>query len=231
MRSYLYVPAAAPEKLASALTGGADAIIVDLENAAAPSTMESARDWLCSGPRGNIWVRVNPGEQGHLDARAVVSPALTGLCVAKTGSANELAALGTVVASAEEAQGLPLGHVAVAPVLDTAAAVLAAAEIARAPRVARLQLGEGNLRAELGVMPGPDERELLWVRSMVVLASAAAGIEAPLAAASVEVHDLDALRVSTIALRRMGFRGRACVDPAQVPVVNEVFTPGAAEPA
>jgi citrate lyase subunit beta/citryl-CoA lyase len=233
MRSYLYVPGDAPRKLARALTSGADALIVDLEDAVAPSGKEAARtavhDWLEAGPDATVWVRINPGEAGHHDARAVVSPALAGVCVAKTASANEIATLGTVLAEAEEALGLPVGRVAVVPLLETAGAVLAAAEIARAPRVTRLQLGEADLRAELGVEPGPDERELLWARSMVVLASAAAGIEPPVASASTDFHDLDALRVSTEALRRMGFRGRTCIHPAQVPVVNEVFTPGEAE--
>nr|BFE78220.1 hypothetical protein GCM10020093_008210 [Planobispora longispora] len=111
------------------------------------------------------------------------------------------------------------------PLLESGAAVLAAAEIARAPRVVRLQLGEADLRADLGVEPGPDERELLWARSQVVLASAAARIAPPLGPVSTDFRDLDRLRASTLALRRLGFRGRACVHPAQIAVVNEVFTP------
>ena len=235
MRSYLYVPGDSPRKLARALTSGADALIVDLEDAVAPAGKEAARvavrEWLDAGPPATVWVRINPGEAGHSDVRAVVSSALAGVCVAKTASASEIATLGTVLAEAEEAQGLPVGRVAVSPLLETAGALLAAAEIARAPRVTRLQLGEADLRAELGVELGPDERELLWARSMVVLASAAAGIDAPAGSASTDFHDLDALRASTEALRRMGFRGRTCIHPAQVPVVNEVFTPSDAEVA
>ena len=68
------------------------------------------------------------------------------------------------------------------PRLETAAAVLQAAEIARAPRVTRLQLAEGPLIRQLRVEPGQDERELLWARSMVVIAGAAAGLEPPIAA-------------------------------------------------
>jgi citrate lyase subunit beta/citryl-CoA lyase len=111
------------------------------------------------------------------------------------------------------------------PLLESAAALLAASEIARAPRVARLQLGEADLAADLGVVPGPDGRELLWARSTVVAASAAARISPPLAPVSVDVRDLDLLRETTRALSRMGFLGRACVHPAQIPVINEVFTP------
>nr|WP_235735418.1 hypothetical protein [Nocardioides alcanivorans] len=73
---------------------------------------------------------------------------------------------------------------------------------------------------------GPDERELLWVRSQIVVASAAAGIAPPIAPVSTDFRDLDALRTSTEALARLGFVGRACIHPAQVAVVNDVFTPG-----
>jgi citrate lyase subunit beta/citryl-CoA lyase len=235
VRSYLYVPADAPGKLAGALRRGADAVIVDLEDAVAPVAKDAARaavrEWLAgqAPDTGRIWVRINPGDLGHADARAVVSPALAGVCAAKTASASQIAALGTVIAEAEEALGLPVGKVAVAPLLETAGAVLNAAEIARAPRVTRLQLGEADLRAELGITPGVDERELLLVRSMAVLASAAAGIEPPIAAASLDFRDLDALRVSSEAFRRLGFRGRTCIHPAQIPVVNDVFTPSTQE--
>ncbi|WP_246157945.1 HpcH/HpaI aldolase/citrate lyase family protein [Catellatospora sichuanensis] len=277
MRSYLYVPGDNPAKLAKALTVGADALIVDLEDAVPPGGKDAARaavaaflagvargaagmiavpgQDLRSGPiprhetaisvqaaggrgtgpdgaaSGNglvgrrVWVRVNPGELGHLDAAAVVGSGLAGLCVAKTESVEQLSALDTVLGGLERAAGLAVGSVQVVPLLESAAAVLAAPAIARGPRVARLQLGEADLAADLGVTLGPDERELLWARSQAVLASAAAGIAPPVAPVSVNFRDLDALRASTQAMKRLGFRGRACIHPAQLPVVHEVFTP------
>jgi len=110
--------------------------------------------------------------------------------------------------------------------------VLDARAIASAsPRVRRLQVGEADLRADIGVTLGDDERELLTVRSMVVLASAAAGIEPPVGPVSTQFTDLDALRDSTRALARLGYVGRACIHPAQCAVVNEVFTPSAEQVA
>ncbi|MGI5184871.1 HpcH/HpaI aldolase/citrate lyase family protein [Dactylosporangium sp. CA-152071] len=235
MRSYLYVPGDAPAKLDKALDRGADALIVDLEDAVPLAGKARARAivaaWLADLPAAGpaVWVRVNPGPAGFDDVRAVVGPRLAGVCLAKAGSAAEVAALGTVLAAVEEERGLPVGAVPVVPLLETATAVLDAAQIARAPRVARLQIGEADLRAELGVTLGPDERELLFVRSQVVLASAAAGIAAPVASVSTDYRDLPALRASTVAFRRLGFVGRACIHPAQIPVVNEVFTPSAVE--
>ncbi|GAA3228293.1 HpcH/HpaI aldolase/citrate lyase family protein [Dactylosporangium siamense] len=231
MRSYLYVPGDAPQKLDKALTRGADALIVDLEDAVPAAGKSRARalvaEWLDALPadRPAIWVRVNPGPTGEDDVRAVTGPNLAGVCLAKAGSAAEVAAFGATIAAAEEACGRPVGSVAVVPLLESAAAVLGAPDIARAPRVARLQIGEADLRAELGVTLGPDERELLFVRSQIVLASAAAGIAPPVASVSTDYRDLAALRASTVAFRRLGFLGRACIHPAQVAVVNEVFTP------
>ena len=238
-RSHLYVPGDAPDRFAKALGRGADALIVDLEDAVAPRAKPAARmavaDWLGmlppAGERPEVWVRVNSGELREVDVRAVVRPGLDGVCVAKTGSAAELSELDRALAEAEAAAGLPAGSVQVAPLLETAAAVLAAQEIARAPRVVRLQIGEADLTAELGVQAGPDERELLFVRSHVLLASAAAGIEPPVGPVSTDFRDLDALRESTLALRRLGFRARAAIHPVQIPVIHEVFTPAPDEVA
>jgi citrate lyase subunit beta/citryl-CoA lyase len=228
----LFVPGDSPERFASAGRVGADAVVIDLADAIPPEGKDEARkavrSWLESTSEeaargGPVWIRINPGELGHRDVHALVGPAVTGVCVAGTASASQLAALATVLAEAEEAHGLPLGRIAVAPVLDTAAAVLGAAEIARAPRVTRLQLGEAALRDQLGVELGPDEREMHLARSLVVLASAAAGIEPPVAPLSPPGMSPEEFRSSTEALRRLGFRGRACVDANQVDIVNEVF--------
>lgn len=229
MRSYLHVPGGPPERLDDALDHGADALVVDLTQAGTGDERARARagtaQWLAAAPPGPVWVRINAGEEGVLDARAVVAPALAGVCVPGPESATELAALAVVLAEAEEKLDLPIGTIRMAPVLASAAAVFAAPHLARAPRVHRLQLAEAELSADLGIDPGPDGTELLWARSQVVAASAAAGIAPPVGALSPEVDDLAALRTSTLALRRLGFRGRACVHPAQLPVVHEVFSP------
>jgi citrate lyase subunit beta/citryl-CoA lyase len=228
-RSYLYVPGDAPGKLAKALDRGADAVVVDLEYSVAPADKEKARaavaDWLRTLPeRAQVWVRINPGPLGHDDARELVGSGLRGVCAAKTESTTQLDALDAVLSTVEVEAGLPSRSIAVVPLLESAVAILAAAAIARAPRVVRLQTGEQDLRAELGIEPSEDERELLWARSQVVLASGAAGLEPPVAAVSTNFRDLDRLRSSTLALKRLGFWGRACLHPAQIDVVNAVFT-------
>ncbi|MFJ8229933.1 HpcH/HpaI aldolase/citrate lyase family protein [Streptomyces sp. NPDC094448] len=232
MRSALYVPADAPRKLDKALNLETDEIIVDLEDAVPPPARAGARrsaaEWLARNAPGagpGIWVRVNPGAAGIEDAAAVAVPGVAGVVAAKTGSAAGPAALGPPLRAAEERYGLAAGSFGIVALVETAAGVLAAPEIARAPRVVRLQLGEADLRAELGVEPGPEGLELLYARSRIVLASAAAGLPPPPAPVCTDVRDTEALRRTTLAFRALGFRGRACIHPAQLAVVNEVFTP------
>lgn len=224
-RSALYVPGDAPDKLRKALDRGADELIVDLEDAVAPANKALARDvvfaWLDGIEKTDVkvWVRINPGADRFLDVDAIAEcEELEGFVVAKTETAAELVEL--------DARLTELGSTAkVVPLLESAGAVLAAREIAAAPRVERLQIGEADLRADVGIEPGVDERELLFSRSYVVFASSAAGIQPPIAPVSTEFRDLDAYRASTEALARMGFVGRACIHPAQAVVANEVFTP------
>ena len=228
-RSALYVPGDAPDKLSRALERGADELIVDLEDAVPVRGKDAARSavagWLADlvDPVAAVWVRVNPGALREVDVRAIASaPALRGLVTAKTETVEELVALDRLLTG--------LGSRAcVVPLLESAAAVLRAPALAAAPRVHRLQLGEADLRVDLGVRPGPDEVEMLHVRSAVVVASAAAGIAPPIAPVSTDFRDLDAFRTSTAALARLGFVGRACIHPAQVAVANAVFTPSEAE--
>jgi citrate lyase subunit beta/citryl-CoA lyase len=221
-RSYLYVPGDRLDRLAGAFGRGADEIIVDLEDSVPPRAKPAARAalcaWLASAPRP-VWVRINPRPLGERDvAELAGTPNIAGLCLAKT----EDAAWVRHVALALDEAGC---GARLAPLLESAAAVLDARQIASAPRVTRLQLGEADLRAQLGITPSGDERELLAVRGHVVLASAAAGIEPPLAPVSTNFTGLDMLAESTAALHRLGFFGRACIHPAQIPVVNREFTP------
>jgi citrate lyase subunit beta / citryl-CoA lyase len=238
IRSYLYVPGDRPEMLARAVERDADALVVDLEDAVAPRAKLAARDhvaaWLAglSGARPEIWVRINPAsEDGPVldDLRVAAHPAVTGVIQAKCESPDALRVLDDSLAAAERRAGIAEGTLAVVPLIESAAGVLAMGSLAAAPRVRRLQAGEADLSAELGIEPGPDRTEFGWLRWTLVLTSAAAGLEPPAGPVETRLGDLEALRASTWALRRQGFIGRAAVHPAQIPVINEVFTPSAAE--
>jgi citrate lyase subunit beta/citryl-CoA lyase len=233
----LCLPAGAAADAAAAAAHEADALLLDLDGAIDPAGLESHDEsavraqvrrsiavWLRDlDPPVPIWVRISPGPVGHDDVREIAAPALSGVCVARTESTTQLDALDAVLSTVEIEAGLPPRRIAVAPVLASAAAVLAAPGIARAARVVGLHLDEVRLRAELGLHPSPDDRELLWARSQVVLASAAAGIGGPIASPPDGQTDLDGFHCSTDALRRLGFCGRECASPDQVAVVNQIF--------
>jgi citrate lyase subunit beta / citryl-CoA lyase len=238
-RSYLYVPADRPTMLARATERGADALIVDLEDAVAPQAKPAARRnvaaWLDALPASSarqVWVRINPaaGPRPPLDdLNIAVHAAVTGVVQAKCESLDELLRLDDALSVAEGRAGLAQGTLAVAPLIESAAGVLAMPALAAAPRVRRLQVGEADLSAELGMEPGDDHAEFAGLRWTLVLTSAAAGLEAPVGPVETRLGELAGLRASTQALRRQGFGGRGAVHPAQVPVINDVFTPSGAE--
>jgi citrate lyase subunit beta / citryl-CoA lyase len=235
-RSYLYVPGDQPHKLERATRSGADAVIADLEDAVAPSAKTAARntlaDWLATltdTNRPEIWVRVNASPLMAEDVSIVIGPPLAGLCLPKVGRLEQILSLDDLVTAGEQRGGFTPGSIRVLPLLESAAGILSAQAIAKAPRVTQVGLGELDLCGELGIEPSPDEPELLPIRLHVVLASAAARLEAPVAPVSTDYRDLDALRRSTQALERLGFGSRWAIHPAQVPIINEVFTPTAGE--
>ncbi|MFG2972463.1 HpcH/HpaI aldolase/citrate lyase family protein [Streptomyces sp. NPDC048331] len=248
-RSYLYVPGDRPEMLAKATARGADALIVDLEDAVPASGKDRARSlvraWLVEaaaagaaapGRTPEIWIRVNPGERGCAESALLAGPAVTGFCLAKCSGVDGIAAQDAVLTAAEERLGLAPGAVALAPLLETASAVLDVRPIAQASRVRHLHLGEADLCAELGIaapeaLDGPGGAALAAIRTHVLLASAAAGLLAPVGPVSTDFTDLDALARGTRALRGLGYRSRACVHPRQLATVNAVFTPGPEEVA
>ena len=216
--SYLYVPGDRPERFPKALESGADAVILDLEDAVAIPAKADARDAVVAHlqvPADNVeqWVRINTGERGIADLDSIADlPGLTGIFVPKATRAalDELATIADVARCA---------------LIETAAAVLDLPAIAAAAGVIALAMGEVDLAADLGLEPSPDERELRPLRMDVVVASAAAGRHAPIGPVSTDIKDLYGLGHGTEALRRAGFGSRQAIHPAQVPVINLAFTP------
>lgn len=226
-RSWLYVPGLDEGKLAKAERLGADALIIDLEDAVPPREKQAARalvrSWLngLTPRRLQVWVRVNGvGEDRVKDLEAVATaPTLTGVVAAKIASAQDLNALDSELTLAGNSDA------PVVPLLESGSAVLAAETIARARRVLRLQVGEVDLMADLGAFPMAQEEALVAARGLVVLASAAAGLQPPIAPVDTDFRDITRFRATTERLRAGGYVGRACIHPDQVVVANEVFTP------
>lgn len=224
LRSLLFTPGSDPQKLVRALTRGADAVAADLEDAI-PDTPEekaaarSATVLAFSGPRSGSArvVRINGCDTPHFEAdlAAVAELDLDAIMLPKA-TPDAVVALG--------ASGPPL-----IALVETALGVRSAYEIAASPRVEALALGAADLGAELWLDPHPDGQELLYARSKLVTDSAAAGIRPPIDAVHLNVYDAASLEAEAALARRLGFRGKLCIHPAQIAVVNSVFAPSPAE--
>jgi citrate lyase subunit beta/citryl-CoA lyase len=224
-RSYLFVPADRPERYAKALASGADAVIVDLEDAVAASAKDSARQSLAAwldggGAASGIAVRINDASSTAFDAdlALVARAGVAAIVVAKAERADELA---RVRAAAPGAALLPL--------IETGAGIDRLREIADAPGVQRLVFGSIDLQLDLGIEESGDGDELLVFRSALVLASRLAGLDAPVDGVSTAIDDAAALEIDTRRARRLGFGAKLCIHPRQVATVHAAFAPSAEE--
>lgn len=220
-RSYLYVPGDQPAKLAKAAGRGADALIVDLEDAVARQAKDAARRTAAAylGGGGQAWVRINADALAADIAAVAGTAGLAGLVVPKAepGLLEEVDRL------------LGRRSVPVVALLETARGIRHLDAVATAPRVVRLGIGEADLAADLGLRPDAQRTEMWPLRSAVVVASSAAGLRAPIGPVETVVADTDRLRTGTELLLRQGFRARTALTPAQLPVINAVFTPSEEE--
>lgn len=235
VRSYLYVPGDQAERLAGAARRGADALVLDLEDAVPATGKEQARRLVGAylredaGDRPPVWVRVTT-EGLEDDAAAVVGGRLTGLFLPKA-DATQVDRADEVLRRLERDHGLDEGSVRLLPLVESAQGLHDAFAVAAHPRVDRLGIGEADLAADLGVLPAPEREEMWPYRAQVVAASARAGTGRPVGPVETALRDEDLLERSTARLLRQGFRARTCLTPGQVAVVNRVLTPSADEVA
>ena len=217
-RSLLFAPGNDERKLEKALAAGADAVVADLEDAVPAGEKEAARTVarrvLGGAATGSlVAVRVNAAGTEHwgADLQAVADLELDALVLPKA-IPDAVGALG------------PDGPPVIA-IVETALGVRHAYETARMPRVAALVLGAVDLGLELGLEPRADGQEVLYARSRLVLDSAAAGRRSPFDLVHVDTRDDEGLEAEARLARSLGFRGKACIHPAQVAIVNHVFSP------
>jgi citrate lyase subunit beta/citryl-CoA lyase len=237
-RSYLFVPATSGRKIDKAYGSEADAIIIDLEDAVAVSEKAAARAALASivpqAPARATWIRVNATSTDFCfdDLQAGCRAGVAGLIVPKVESPEQLRMVDWVLSNVEKARGLPQRSIRVAAILETALGVQNAGAIAAgSPRLARIMFGAVDLAADLGIDLGDDIGATGYARFTIACASRAAGLEAPVDTAYTDIANLEGLRRTTERARALGYTAKACIHPAQIAVVNEVFTPSQAEVA
>jgi len=220
--TWLFVPGNRPDRFAKAAGSGADEIICDLEDAVAEGRKDQARrdvaQWLAAG--GSAWVRINAiSARHHDDDLAAVAglPGLRGVVVPKAEDPAALAALGLRLRPGTGVLAL----------IETAAGVLRAPAIARCPAVSRLAFGSLDFAADIDA--AHDDEALLTARTALVLASRAAAKPAPVDGVTTALDRPEAAAQDARRARRLGFGGKLCIHPAQVPAVAAVFQPSAEE--
>lgn len=225
--TYLFVPADRPERLPKALAAGADAVIVDLEDAVDPAHKAAARaalhQALLSAPNANgndsasacaLWVRVNavdtPWFAEDLDLLRTHTKTLAGLMLPKAESARDVDAL----------QALDLPVIAL---VESARGLLGLAALAAHADVVRLAFGSADLARDLGCEDAWDT--LLPHRASLVQHAAAAGLPAPIDGVSFALDQPEQVASDARQALRLGFGAKLCIHPAQVAACRQGFTP------
>jgi citrate lyase subunit beta/citryl-CoA lyase len=235
-RSLLFVPVTARRFVDGAARRGADAIILDLEDAVAASEKERARTLvpeaaaIVSRGGADVVVRLNrPLRMTVRDLEAAIGPGVQAVALPKAESAQHVQLVAEIIDELEAERGMPIGTTKMLAMVETASAFFRLAEIARAhPRVVALTLGAEDFATSAGILP--EAEPLTMPKQMAVFAARAAGIM-PLGfiGSIAEFHDLDAFRETIRRSRRFGFVGASVIHPSQVAILNEEFRPGAAE--
>jgi citrate lyase subunit beta/citryl-CoA lyase len=231
-RTYLFAPGNHARRVEKALGLGADAVILDLEDAVAiaekPATRAIVREALARPRDCAGFVRVNAydTEFCHGDIDAIVAEGLDGIVLPKLESAADIKSVDWLLTNLERERGLPVGGIEIMPIIETATGVVNVREIATAgTRVRRLAFGGGDYTRDLGMDWSLGESELLPVRSEMVLASRHGGLEPPVDTVFIHIKEHEAFRASCELVRGLGFQGKMCIHPDQVPAANAVFTP------
>jgi len=225
--NFLFVPGTRPERFTKALNSGADAVIIDLEDAVAAQDKDSARNairtaWptFTADEKKRLIIRTNaPGTQFY-SADLILAQELSVVCllIPKAESLDQINGA---------AQILP--NTALIPMIETALGLDRLKEIASSNQVLRLALGNLDLQADLGMVCDAQETELQTARYQMVLASRLARITPPIDGVTPSTDDLARIEGDSQRAKRMGFGGKLCIHPNQIPAVKAAFMPTSEE--
>ncbi|MDR7103737.1 CoA ester lyase [Croceicoccus sp. BE223] len=228
LRSLLFAPGDNPERIAKAATTAADAVIVDLEDAVAQPAKVGARAALArtvapirEGGKYAV-VRINSGPDGDADIAAAVASGVDAIMVPKVECSNDITRVGRVLSMlrAPDRAAMPT----LIALLESARGVVAANEIAAAPRVSAIALGTEDFSLSMGVKPLPPVLDLP-VRTIALAAHAnsKAAYAIPLSIAA--FREIDATRDAALKARSYGCHGGLCIHPLQAETLNAAFAP------
>jgi len=236
-RSRLYLPGNEPRFMLNARIHKPDAVILDLEDSVPLADKDAAllvvRNALYALDFGDCerMVRINPLPAGLAELDALIPAGVNVILIPKCESAEQVREVDARISSALSSFVIRPSSfdVFLMPIVETCEGMFRAREIAGAsPRIVALTYGLEDYILDLGGIKTPAGLESLWARSQVANAAKAAGVQA-IDTVFADIEDMDALRASCRSAKELGFEGKGCIHPRQVPVVNEEFTPSAAE--
>lgn len=238
LRSFLYVPGHVGKMIRKGIASHADGLILNLEDgidtAKKPEARALVAQLLAENPFGDkqLMVRINAfsTEYGFADVLELARGPLPAVLLPKADSADDVKFADRLLAQCERYHGKPAGTTKLYCLIESAAGVLAAADIARvSSRVAGLVFGSGDYACDTGCTLSEGGMELLFARSQLIAAARAAGIAAIDAPYFKVNSDETALRASAEHARALGFDGKSLIHPAHVALINEVFSPSATQ--
>ena len=232
-RSLLYVPGDREAMIAKAAQRGADCLILNLEDAVAQGNKEMARAMVAQAlatldfGRAEVIVRINPLDTptGYRDLLTLAPARPDAILLPKVGSPEEVRFAAWTISRLEEMHDLPAGGIRLMCMIESAAGVLAAAQIAGChPRITALLFGAADYSAEVGCAITLDGDTLLHAQSQIVLASHAACIDA-IDTPHLRLDDPEGLARSSQQARQLGFDGKSAIHPGQIGPINSIFSP------
>ena len=240
IRTLMFASANDPVRSLKAIAIGASAVCLDLEDAVATSEKAAAREVVAqtlldpSVEGANAHVRINGVDTAFCDddltALGPLLPRLSGILVPMVESADQVRHVAARLDALEAEHGVDAGAVRLIAIAETAKGVLAAPDVASStPRLRTLLLGPADLAHDLGIELTADGYELFAIRSQLVLAARAAGLEGPIDGPFLGLKDDEGTRISAQWAKRLGYQGKMVLHPQQLPVVAEVFAPSAEE--
>ena len=235
-RSLLFAPGNNARMVEKCVNAGADAVILDLEDAVAVAQKSGTRDLVVKAlalpRRCKAYVRVNAlgTEWCFRDLDAITVKGVDGIVLPKTEHANDLITVDWMLRSLEKERGMPEGGIDVIPLIETALGFTHLHAIARANRrIRRIAFGAGDFTLDLGMSWSDGESELLPYRSAFVVESRAAGLEPPIDTALGKLEQPAIFEATARHAMELGFQGKLCIHPSQVKSANKIFRPSDSE--
>lgn len=241
MRSLMFVPAHNQHLLESSLRRDADVLLLDIEDSVPQCDKQTARDnikefakHIAETKEKVVFARVNDRESGELlrDLYQLTIPGITGFVYPKSTKGEDVYFVGKLLETIEYEKGLPIGTFKVIPLIETTGAVMHIMDICNAcpNRVVAVAFGCEDYVSDMHGQHDPEGKSIFWARNMIVNGARACGV-APIDTVHIDVHNLEDLERNLILAKKLGFEGMLVLNPKELPLVHQYFSPSDEEVA